>query len=359
MIQKDERNIVGTNVKKKERVPTPSPSLNWALGGGFYKGYTICLAGMEGGGKSLTSMVAAGALMQEDPDAIVLLISTERRPPSPERVAKLGVDPSRLWIREANTIHDVFDFIASDDSSFKNSDGSGGSPGLLYLLKEGMPVKGLIIDSIKGIRGPKELGTETAEKEIMGDISKFLNPALRQIIDIIRDYNLMTIFVQQVNQNLNADEVKYQNKKYIIPSGQALKHFCETMAFIERVNGAKARIDSETKESISGVALREAHTVRVRVDKANLDAPFRDAEFTIDYNRGVINTGKELGELAISLGVVGHPANDKGGEIVNQWALKNDDGTIFKKWVGKDTFLNELETDKELQIKITAQVQKV
>lgn len=359
MIQKDERNIIGANVKAKERIPTQSPSLNWALGGGLYKGYTMCMYGPEGSGKSLLSMMGAGSLMQEDPEAIVLLITTERRPVAPERVKKLGVDPSRLWIREANTIHDVFDFIASDESSFKNSDGSGGSPGLLHLLKEGMPVRGLIVDSIKGIRGPKELNSDSSEKEIMGDISKFLNPALRQIVDVIRDYNLMTIFVQQVNQNLNADEVKYQNKKYVIPSGQALRHFCETMALIERVNGKDARVDSESQTQISGVALREAHIIQARVEKANLDAPFRDARFTIDYHDGIINTEQELGDLAMNLGIVFHPLNEQGKPINNQWAIKDSKGTITKKWVGEAAFIEELIKDKELQKSLMIQVMKV
>lgn len=359
MIQKDERNIMCADVVGKERIRTQSPSLDWALGGGMYKGYTTCYYGPEGSGKSLISMMAAGSMMQQDPDGWALVVSTERRPVTPERAAKLGVDPNRLWIREANTIHDVFDFICSDESSFKNSDGTGGGPGLLYMLKEGFPLRALIIDSIKGIRGPKELNADSAEKENMGDMSKFLNPALRQIIDVIRDYNLMTIFVQQVNQNLNADEVKYQNKKYVIPSGQALRHFCETMALVERVNGKAARIESEEKELISGAALREAHTVRVRVEKANLDAPFRDAEFVIDYSKGIINTGKELGELAIALGVVTHPLNDKGGEITAQWIIKNPDGSIGKKWIGKDNFLEELEGDKILQEALFNQIMKV
>lgn len=340
---KDEKNVQGSVVAVKSRILTASPSLNWALSGGFYKGYTTCVYGPEGSGKSLLSMMAIGAMQEADPDALAVIITTEMRAPSPDRMRQLGVDPDRVLIRQANTLHDVFDWIVSKDEKFVNSDGSKGGPGLSYVLEQGAPIKALVIDSIKGIQGPKEQNLETLEKDFMGDISKFLNPSLRAILPVIRKYDLMTILVQQVNMNMDQDEVKYQNKKYIVPSGQALKHFCETMALVTRVESKDSKIFDETMNSIRELPVQTGHTVRVKVEKANLDNPFREAEFQIDYNRGVVNTGLEVAKLAANLGVISHPLNAEGKPIAAQWTF----GT--RKWIGFANAVKEIESDPGLQ----------
>lgn len=347
---KDEKNKIGDLIVPKKKVVTPSPSLNWAMSGGFYKGYSICLYGPEGGGKSLTTMMAVGALMQQDPDAYAMIISTEMRPPTPERVAQLGVDPARLMIREANTLHDVFDYINSADEKFENSDGTKGGPGMRWLLENGCPIKALVIDSIKGLQGPKEQAAESVEKDFMGDISKFLNPSLRSILEIIRKYDLMTIFVQQVNMNMNPDEVKYQNKKWVVPSGQALKHFCENMALIERVESKDSKLFDETKQSIREIAVQRGHTIRVKVEKANLDSPFREAEFQVDYHKGIVNVGLEVVNLASNLGIIDHPKNDKGADILAQWRFGD------RKWIGYDNVVAEAEANPDFQREIMKKI---
>lgn len=354
MMLKDEKNLQATMVRSRDRVFTPSPSLNWALGGGFYKGYTTCLYGPEGSGKSLVSMMALGALMQSDPEAIAVLVSTEMRSPTPDRLRKLGIDPDRLLIREANTLHDVFDWIASQDERFVNSDGSKGSPGLRYMLEQGAPIKGLIIDSVKGIMGPKEQGIDTVEKEFMGDLSKFLNPSLKAILPVIRQFDLMTILVQQVNMNMNPDEVKYQNKKWTVPSGQSLKHFCETMALVERVESKDSKIFDDTMQSIRELPVQRGHTVRVRVEKANLDAPFREAEFQVDYFKGIVNTGLEVAKLSANLNIIKHPINEKGAPILAQWTFK--DGDIDKKWIGFANAVKDIEENPEFQRALMARI---
>jgi RecA/RadA recombinase len=373
MFQKDERNLKGSEVVSKGRVMTPSPSLDWATNGGFYRGYTVCLYGPEGSGKSFLSMVALGSLMKFDPEAMGVTISTEFRAPTPSRVAKLGVDGNRHMIREANTVHDVFDWICSDDSNFENSDGTKGAPGLLYMLKEGAPIKALIIDSIKGIAGPKELKSESSEKDIMGDLSKYLNPSLRSILPVIRKYNLMTIFVQQVNENMNPDEVKYQGIRWKVPSGQALKHFCENMILVEKVIGKETKLFSDSMNQSREIPVQEGHSIRVRVDKANLDAPFREAEFQIKYNKGMVNSGLEVAKLATGVGVIYHPlsatVNKKTGqrEPNNQlWAVMLDDKEVVWEALtktdtapgksGYDVMVDDLEAKPELQRKIMAAV---
>ena len=287
---KDDKNTLAATTKPKQVVYLQSPSYNWAMP--LKMGETTCLYGPEGSGKSLISMLAIGALHQADPTAIAVLISTEYRAPDPDRLRVLGVDPERLLIRQASAFNDVFDWILSKDEKFTNEDGTKGGPGLSYQLEQGMPMRALVIDSVKGIQGPRELAADSTSKEIMGDLSKFLNPALRGILPVIRKHDMMTILVQQVNENMDQDEVKYQNLKYKIPSGMALKHFCEVMNQIERVTSKDSKIFDETMQSIREIPVQMGHTIRVKNTKNNTGKPFREAEFRLHYEDGVVQLGR-------------------------------------------------------------------
>lgn len=356
---KSSKNALAADVKTKSKLLLASPSLNWALSGGVLRGYTTCFYGPEQSGKSLLSMMAVGALHQTDPNAEAVLISTEMREPDPDKLRSLGVDPDRLIIRKVNTLHDVFDWINSNDEKFVNSDGSKDGPGLRYGMEVmGANVQALVIDSIKAIQGPREQNADSVEKDIMGDMSKYLNPALRGILPLIREKEIMTIFVQQVNMNMDPDEVKYQNKKWIIPNGQSLKHFCEVMALVERVTSKDSKIFDESMKSIRELPVQMGHTIRVRIDKANLDAPFREAEFRLNYRKGIVDTGLEVANLAANLGVIYHPRNADGKEIAAQWAfdLDYDNNKINKKWVGFANAVEEIEKSPDLQKQIMAAV---
>jgi RecA/RadA recombinase len=348
LLSRGDRSLIGRDVPPRERVPLASPSLTWALSGGLVYGDTSCAYGPEGSGKSLISMLMTASIHQTDPDALVVLNSAEMRRPSPDKIRALGVDPNRLIIRCVNSLNDIFDWAACKDEKFKLSDGSA-DMGLLYLLRKGAPIRGMITDSIKAIRGPREMKAESAEDDIMGDLSKFLNPALREALPVIRDHNICNMFVQQLNMNMDSDDKKKTGRKYTIPSGMSLRHFCETMMMVERVDAVASRLVDETKTGVrEKEALRIGHTIRVKVEKANLDTPFRQAEFKLDYNKGVVGVGEEVVKLTYGLGILRHPIKKdekKGTEapIANQYAFQD------KVWIGWDNCVAELERDAALR----------
>jgi len=359
-MSRGEHNISGEKVLPKVRVPTLSPSLNWALGGGLYKGYSLCLYGPEGSGKSLIALMGCGSIQAMDPEALVAYITTEMRPVTPERARNLGVDPARTLFRQANTTKDVFDWIVSKDERFVNSDGTTDGPGLQFALAEGAPYRAIVIDSIKGIQAPKEQVKETVEAYTIGDLSRVLNPAFRSLTPVIRKYDLMHIGVQQVNQNMDADEVKYQNKKYTVPSGQALRHFYETMALVERVTSKDSKSFDPEMAMINDKQLQTGHTIRVRVEKANLDKPFRDAEFKIDYDKGVVDIGIEVAMLAASLNVLKHPLNPEGKPIMTQWVFDPEDKSVApKKWIGFQRASDEISENLDLQMALLRACNKI
>jgi len=75
----------------------------------------------------------------------------------------------------------------------------------------------------------------------------------------------------------------------------------------------------------------------VRGKKNRVGAPFRAAEFTLNYTKGIINIGDEIYNLAKSLQVVKHPINpDTGRENPQMWQMGNNDSVRgeekFKEW---------------------------
>ncbi|HKT21749.1 MAG TPA: hypothetical protein VJR06_03890, partial [Nitrososphaerales archaeon] len=181
--------------------------------------------------------------------------------------------------------------------------------------------------------------------------------------------DIMTIFVQQVNENMNPDEVKYQGIRWKIPSGQALKHFCETMALVEKVVGKDSKIFSEDMDQSRDIPVQEGHTIRVRVDKANLDSPFREAEFQVKYSSGLVNAGLEVAKLAAGVGAIYHPLSESVNKKTGQrepnaqlWAAMVDGAEVVweaqrePKKSGWDVMVDDLESKPELQRKIMAAV---
>jgi len=82
--------------------------------------------------------------------------------------------------------------------------------------------------------------------------------------------------------------------------------------------------------------MQVGHKVRVRGKKNRVGAPFRAAEFTLNYTKGIINIGDEIYNLAKSLQVVKHPINpETGRESPMMWQLGDDGRTQTK---GEDNF---------------------
>lgn len=285
-------------------VPTRSPSLNWATSiGGFQPGKISVLYGPESAGKSLLAMMAIADYQKKDSDAIFIWFDAEYSFNLPLFV-KIGGDARRLVIRRSNDPLKIFDYIGGE---------------LLEMLQEGAPIKGIVIDSIKSIRYPKETNMkQTTDQKMGGTGASYLPSALKLILPVIADYNLLTFFVQQVTMEI--DPMKALRNPYVITEGKALKHAADIMLEIVKLD-TKAGV-LESGENIHGGAQQTGHKVRVKVKKNRLGAPARTAQFSYHYDRGIIDTATEIFELAKSLGVIFHPKNpETGKENVQMWAF--------------------------------------
>jgi RecA/RadA recombinase len=308
------------NTKSLPPVPTRSPSLNWATSiGGFQPGKISVLYGPEQSGKSLIAMMAIADEQKKDQDAIFIWFDAEFSFNLPLFI-KIGGDATRLIVRKSNDPLKIFDYIGGE---------------MLEALQEGAPIRGIVIDSIKSIRYPKESNMkQTTDQKMGGTGASYLPSALKLILPVIAEHNLLTFFIQQVTMEI--DPMKALRNPFVITEGRALKHAADIMLEIVKLDTKNGVLESG--ETITGAAQQTGHKVRVKVKKNRLGIPARMAQFTYHYDHGIIDQGGETFELAKSLGIVFHPVSaTTGKENTMMWAFGNYDPIKgednMKQWV--------------------------
>ena len=288
------------NTKLPPVVPSRSPSLNWATGiGGFQPGKVTVLYGPESSGKSLLAMMAVADFQKKDSEAIFIWFDAEFSFNLP-LFLKVGGDAKRLIVRKSNDPLKIFDYMGGE---------------MLEALQEGAPIRGVIIDSIKAIRYPKETNMkQTTDQKMGGTGASYLPSTLKLVVPVIAEYNLLTFLIQQVTMEI--DPMKALRNPYVITEGRALKHAADLMLEIIKLD-TKAGI-IESGETISGAAQQTGHKVRVKVKKNRLGVPARMAQFTWHYDNGVIDTASEIFELGKSMNIIFHPTNPETGKANSQ-----------------------------------------
>lgn len=339
---------VASDLKKETPQPIPSwsPSLNWATGiGGFQPGKISILYGPEQSGKSLLAMMGIIELQRRDPDAIAIWFDAEYSF-SVDFFQSLGGNLDRLVVRRSNAPTQIFDYIWGE---------------MLELLQDGAPIRAICIDSIKSICYPKDLKKQSIDQTMGGAGAPFLGPALKRVLPVISEHNILTFFVQQVSMQL--DPMKAMRNPYVLPDGQALKHAGDIMLEIIKLDTKNGIVESG--ETIAGGAQQTGHKVRVKVKKNRLGVPARVAQFTLGYGRGIINTDEEIFELAKSIGVICHPTNPATGkENVQMWqfgsypAIRGEDN--MKKFVAgskviQDEIMAACYNYKDVAVEVDAQ----
>jgi len=326
--------VVAENLDNKliPVVPTRSPSLNWALAiGGFQPGKISTLFGIESSGKSLLAMMAVADYQKRDSEAIFIWFDAEFSF-NLTLFKKIGGDAKRLVVRKSNDPLKIFDYIGGE---------------MLEALQEGAPIKGIVIDSIKAIRYPKESNMkQTTDQKMGGTGASYLPSTLKLILPVIAEYNLLTFFIQQITMEIDA--MKALRNPYVITEGRALKHASDIMLEITKLD-TKAGV-VESGETISGAAQQTGHKVRIKVKKNRLGVPARMAQFTYHYDNGIIDTDTEIFELGKSLGIIFHPKNpETGKESIQQWQVGKHEPIR-----GEANMLNFVKSSKIVQEEIMA-----
>lgn len=311
---------------------SPSPSLNFVFGNswGIPLGYSAILWGPPKSGKSLVSYAMIAQLHKDDPEAFAVRFDTEMRGKAQltAKTARMyGIDTDRLVNYEVNEPAFIFDRIEKD---------------LLAMIQDGCKIKLIIIDSISGIRGRREMNADTIETQQIGDQALTLKDGFKRILPVIRRNKIALLLTAQVTAEMDPIEQRRGNK-YKMGAANAVQHFAEYFLYVEENRTKEGRSDllgqefvNDNLSDLMDKSEKTGHRIRVKMINNTLGPKGRSGEFTFDYARGIINVHEEVFRLGVNRGLIHRPNN-----------------TSYEyngaKWVGKPAALEAIKNSQELQ----------
>lgn len=320
--------------KKLAVLKSPSPSLNWIFGknGGIIQGSSVVFFGPQKSGKSLASYLYAGHIHRTDPEAIIIRFDTEMRSMF-QMNGNWGIDYDRFQSIDTNDPVEVFDQITGP---------------IAQMVQDGMPLKLIIIDSLTALDGLRARDADSIANVQMGDRAGAITKGLKRILPFLRRNGIALIGTAHMRANFDAGLYGPKEKAAL---AWAEKHFFE--AFVE----VKRDTSSEGKSDLLGNKLENTdikdfrgnkeitgHKIYVKMAENSLGVAGRSGEFTVDYEKGLINVHEEIFQLSVNNGIVERP---------------NNRTYVFdgKNYTSKAEFLNAIKDNEELQVALMAKLE--
>ena len=247
-----------------EALSSGSLGLDIALGiGGLPRGRVVEIYGPESSGKTTLALHAVAEAQKAG--GVAAFVDAEHAL-DPSYARRLGVDTDELLISQPDTGEQALEIADT-------------------LVRSGA-IDILVIDSVAALTPRAELEGEMGDSHV-GLQARLMSQALRKLTASISKSGCMVIFINQVRMKIG---VMYGNPE-VTTGGNALKFYASVRLEIRRTGQIKER------DEITG------NTVRVKVVKNKVAAPFRTVEFDIMYGVGSSKMG-ELVDLGVKAGVV-------------------------------------------------------
>ena len=287
-----------------EVISTGSLALDLALGvGGLPRARIVEVYGPEGSGKtSLALHVIAEA---QKAGGLVAFIDAEHAL-DPAYAKALGVNIDDLLCSQPDTGEQALEIVDT-------------------LVRSGaMDV--IVVDSVAALVPRAEIEGEMGDSHV-GLQARLMSQALRKLAGSVNRSKTLIVFINQIREKIG---VMFGSPE-TTPGGRALKFY------------SSVRLDVRRIDSLKDGAEVVGSRVRVKVVKNKVAAPFRNAEFDIQYGSGISKEGSLL-DVAIEHGIV-----RKSGA----WFIYGDD-QLGQGRENAKTFLAEnadIATEIELKIK--------
>ena len=290
-------------------ISTGSSMLDLAISnrphGGLPVGKMVEFNGLEGTGKSLVSAHICAETQRKGGIAVVL--DTENAA-APEFWKSLGVDLKNLLYVQTDTVEDIFENMEKMIGIVRKSNKDR--------------ILTLIVDSVAAASTKAELESDHGKDGFATGKSIIISKAMRKITNMIGKQKVLTVFTNQLRQNLNAMAF---GDKYVVSGGKALAYHCSVRVRLNNTGKLKKG------EEVIG------NECKAVVIKNRMGPPQRQASFDIYFDSGIADYGSWIKVL-------------KENNLVKQggayYTYKKDDGSEWK-FQSKD-FVETMKTDKEL-----------
>ena len=274
-----------------EIIPSGSIAVDAAIGiGGFPRGRVVEIFGPESSGK--TTLALSTVAQAQKRGGVAAYIDAEHALDA-EYSKRLGVDIDDLLVSQPDNGEQALE--------------------IAEMLVRSNAVDVVVVDSVAALVPRAELEGEMGDSHV-GLQARLMSQALRKLTAIVAKSKTTLIFINQIREKIG---VMFGNPE-TTTGGRALKFYASVRIDIRRIASLK-----EGEEVIGARA-------KVKVVKNKMAAPFRQAEFDIDYGEGISRSG-ELLDLGVE-----HKLVDKSGAWYSYGDLRLGQGRENSKQFLRD-----------------------